>query len=181
MPAYLVQAPVSTGRCLVGAADAMVIVAADAATAKDMAAAQYPADSNALWQAATVTDLSTGAADYLGFTFCIQMTGQPKVRVAALAAENMDTWMARVATAVAAAWGTTATYTAAGNILQVASAGNNLGDKTVVAEMYPSTSETKIAAFVGTITHQGSAGAALTVVLNEPSPIPKTVAPVKLA
>lgn len=61
MPAYLVELPESGGRQLIGAADKMVVFAADEAGARAGAAGQFDGDGNALWNTlATVTEIVVG-------------------------------------------------------------------------------------------------------------------------
>lgn len=75
---------------------------------------------------------------------------------------------------------THAAYVASTDTLTVAGTADGLGDHTLTAYFYPpSGSRVSVVSFVGVITHQGSAGSALTVVLTSANPIPSV--PVLLA
>lgn len=68
---------------------------------------------------------------------------------------------------------THAAYVASTHTLTAAGTADNLGDHTLLVEVFPpGSARASIVSFVGSITHQGSSGAALTVVLVAANPIP---------
>jgi len=70
-----------------------------------------------------------------------------------------------------------ATFEPASNLLTVAAASDNLGDRTLRVETFPPGAKELMPSspLVGTIVHQGAVGAALTVVLPLPTPIPVVI------
>ena len=81
-----------------------------------------------------------------------------------------------LATQAFAAGSAAASYNAGTDTLTAAEAAESVGDRTLVVEVYPPNGKKPVTQLVGTITHQGSAGAALTVVLAGPTAIPAVVA-----
>lgn len=158
------------------------LVEADSATiAKQIAHAQ--ADGMGDWTSAdaTATDLTAAfRADYQGWTFRVRVSGAnpgdkdvADVTVVGAAAATIDSIGTLLATALAAISATSgATYTAASNTLQVASAGNNIGNRKVKVEVIPPDGKKSMAGLIGTITDGGAAGAALTVVYVDQTAIP---------
>lgn len=68
-----------------------------------------------------------------------------------------------------------ASYASGSNTLTAAEASESLGDQTLVVEVFPPGGRSLMPALVGAVTHQGAAGAALTVVLADPANIPAVV------
>ncbi len=77
MPAFLVELPASGGKTLIGAADSLVVFAANATDARAMAANAFDGDSNVLWNDAitTVTEIVAGTAMPTGFEFEVEVIG----------------------------------------------------------------------------------------------------------
>lgn len=71
--------------------------------------------------------------------------------------------------------GPAASYDSGTNTLTAAVASDNLGDQTLIVEITPPGAKRPVPQLVGTITDKGSAGAALTVVLQDPANIPVVV------
>lgn len=190
MPAYLVRLPDTPARVLFNGANAVAVFAADEATAKTMAKAQFDGDANALWDQAVVTEIAAGA-DMEGWTFRVTVTSPlgvivGDVEVVGGAAGTIDT----IGTAMAAALNALAdiagaSYTGATQILVVASGagGDDLGDHTVTAAFYPpnvSDPKASVAGFVVSITDGGAAADALSVTLAADAyVIPKIAAAVQ--
>lgn len=83
-------------------------------------------------------------------------------------ANSFDTLAAQMVTALNASGVVShAAYNSSTNVLSVAGTADNLGDHTLAVEFWRSAAADKVSipGFIGTITHQGSAGAALTVAL----------------
>lgn len=172
MPAFLVQIPAEfVGRTLVNGADAFVVFAQDDIDAKAVAESRVDGDANAAWQSATVTEIVAGA-DLENWRFRVAVLDSSPVvdeTVVGAAAATIDTLCADMvialnATSVIAG----AAYVAASNTLTVAETTDTLGDKTLLVEMLPPASfagSVAIPGFVGAITDQGAAGAALTVAM----------------
>lgn len=178
MPAFRVQLnnTTSCGHTLKEGADAMVVFAADANTAKQIAAARFDGDGLS-WSEATVTEI-TAAADWAGWTFRVAVAGVGEVEFVGAAAATLDTIGAGLATALNALPAIAgAAYNASTNVLTVADATDALGDKAVYASATPPGGFSPIPALIGTITDEGSASAALTVALvADATVIPRAVA-----
>jgi len=153
MPAYLVQLPsaeASPGRTLVDGVDTMVVFAADATDAKAVAKSQTDGDLEALWDAATVTEIVAGA-DLIGWTLRIAMSDADvnpdtgvkdtifDLSVVGAGANNtIDEIAALMVTALnATAPIAGAAYDSSGQVLKIADDSDNLGKNTVIVEWYP--------------------------------------------
>ena len=171
--------------------DSLIVWAEDATTAKQIAKAQQigTAATDAAWD--TVTPLLLAAtADFEGWRLRvvikaaavgggdidITVTGAASATMAAIAALMVTALNARAEIAGAAyATGT----------LTIAETTDNLGDKTVQVYVYPPAADTanfpagtaiSFTGLYGTITHEGLAGAALSVVLDTSAPVPTLLA-----
>lgn len=82
-------------------------------------------------------------------------------------ASSFDSFAAAAVTAIDAVAGFTPSYNASTNVLTVAAGGDALGDNRLDVDVYDAAQpdHTSIPGLVGTITHLGSSGAALTVAL----------------
>lgn len=173
MPAYTVQAPAVSGATLTGGADTMVVFAADATAAKEIAAAKYDGDG-ALWSGATVTEIVQDA-DFNGWTFTIKILGGTGTGNAYPASfsytgtstnNTIDEIAAQLAILLNAhADIAGAAYNATTQVLTIAETTDGLGDQTVEVEITPPSGKSTIPSLVGTITHEGESTAALSVVL----------------
>lgn len=174
MPAYLVSIPDSYPGPLVGGHRHVVVFAADATDARAVAAAASGSEAMAnVWKSAsdsTAVEL-VASPDMLAYTLKVTVTGAAAQTVdpieaeyVAVASDTIDLVGAGIATALnAAADIANAAYNSTTNVLTVAGAGDGLGDGTVTAQML--LNGIPIESFIGTITDEGSAGAALTVAL----------------
>lgn len=192
MPAYLVTLDrEKCGHTLPEGADAMVVFAADATAAKEICAAKYDGDGSAWATDGTATEIVQDA-DFNGWTFKVSVldglgAGGDEPGTATVVGDGttntIDEVGAALVTALNALTGiANASYNSTSNTLTVASGGggDDLGDQTVVVEIIPPNGKSAIPSLVGTITHEGSATDALTVVLpGDSAVIPIVVAPVK--
>lgn len=178
MPAYLVQAPQSDASPRQDEADMCVVFAEDETDAKAMAKAKFAADGNPSWDAATVTEL-TARADLENYRLRVRVSPPPAspgpdvvdVTYTGLAAEALDDLCDGVvvllnATSLIAG----AAYDNVGNVLTVAETTDGLGDHSIKVEVLPPASDfgddsAPIVGFVGVLTHEGAAGAALTAAM----------------
>lgn len=171
--AYLVTLPDRAGYTLLEGVDRMVVYAASADQAKEVAKAYFDGVGAAVWGDATVTEVAV-AANLIGYTFHVQVI-QPdgdvlydvSVPCTAAASDTVDEVAALLVTALEALGAAllTPSYDAGTQVLTVAAAGDMIGDHRVVAEVYRTDSEdqTPIPGFVASITDEGMAGAALSV------------------
>lgn len=185
MPAFLVKQDTNkSGRQLRNGADAMVVFAADAASAKQAAAALYDGDG-AVWTGsdASVTEIKA-ATDFAGWTFKVAVLSNPPTKVQAVgdATNNTaDKIAALLVTALnATAAIAAASYDAATNTLTVAGAADALGDQSLQVQLIPPAGVSSIDGLLGAITDGGASGDALTVVLPaDNAVIPSTPVPVR--
>lgn len=180
--AYLVQVDPECGQTLVGAADGMVVYAADATDALAICAAKYGGSPKSMWDNATATAIAAGA-DLEGWRLRVAILGEGvDVTVTGAASATVDSIGALAVTALNATTPVSnAAYNASTNVLTIAGTGDSLGDAQVLVEMYPPTGgafgnpDVAIPSFVGTIVDGGSSGSALTAVLVQ-STIPTIAA-----
>ena len=175
MPAYLVQIDPTAAPLVEGKLNAAVF-AEDAAAARLVAASQFNNDRNtvggggsevspyyeALWAGATVTEI-VAATDLEGSTLRVQIpdaTTPIDITVTAAALDVVDDVCADMVTALNLDAQIAGAAYSVGNLLTVAETTDTLGDKTVICTWKLNGVDT---GFVGTITDQGAAGAALTV------------------
>lgn len=176
MPAYLVTLNrEKSGHTLPGAANAVVAFGANGTAAKQVAAAYFDAEG-ALWTSsdATATEI-VADADFNGWTFKVRVLGglgagndEPgEVVVVGDATDNtIDEIAALLVTGLNALTGIAgASYNSTSNVLTVAETTDSLGDQKVEVDIIPPNGYSSVASLVGTITDEGSAGAALTVQL----------------
>lgn len=169
MPAYLVTPGNQSGVTLHEGANACVVFAADATAAKEVCQARFPGASGIWSTGATVTEI-VADADFNGWTFEVELdsgTTPSKVSFVGDATDNLiDEIGAKLVTALNATSNIAgASYNSTSNTLTVAQTTDNLGDKSVYVNIIPPGGDSSIASLVGTITHEGAVGAALTVVL----------------
>ena len=191
MPAYRVTLNrEKSGHTLPNGADAVVCFAADATAAKQVAAAYFDSEG-ALWTSSdsTVTEIIADA-DFDGWTFKVRVCGglgagqdEPgEVVVVGDSTDNtIDEIAALIVTGLNALTGiAAASYNSTSNVLTVAETTDGLGDQKVEVDIIPPNGYSSVAALVGTITDEGSAGAALTVQLpTDAAVIPLVAATLK--
>jgi hypothetical protein len=190
MPAYLVQLPrEKSGYNLTHGADAMVVFAANADTAKQMAAAKYDSDGAAWINDATATEIVAGA-NWVGWTFRVAIlggfgAGSDEPRAVSVVGDATNDTIDEIAAALVVALNAldgiaNASYNGTTNVLTIAAIADGLGDQEVAVDITPPNGKSSIAALVGTIVDGGIAGAALTVALPaDGAVVPSVLAPVK--
>lgn len=189
MPAYLVTLDrTKCGYTLPDGANAMVVFAADATTAKQAAAAKYDGDGSAWITNGTATEIVAGT-DWTGWTFRVDILGgfgtggtdPAAVSFVGTATDNtIDEIAAQLVTALNALDGiANASYAAATNILTVAGAADALGDQKVEVSITPPGGKSPIAALVVAIDDQNNAADPLLVTLPaDAAVVPFVLAPV---
>ncbi len=157
-----------------GGGDAMVIFAANATAAKEIAAAKYPGDG-AVWATdGTATEI-IAATDFNGWDLRVFIQSglgaggadSGEFIVTGDATNNtIDEIAALMVTALNAhADIAGASYDAATNILTIAAIADGIGDQQVEVSLTPPGGEGPVPSLMGAITDGGIAGAALTVAL----------------
>jgi hypothetical protein len=168
--------PNKGGRSLRNGSDVMVVSAADATAAKQVAAAKFEGEGNVWTDSSTTATAIAAAADWSGWTVKVAILGgfgagaktDPfEVSAVGDATNNtMDKIAALLVTALNASAGIAgAAYDSATNILTVAGTADALGDQQVQAEFIPPGSAEAVPALVGTIVDGGLSSAALTLTL----------------
>lgn len=172
MPAYLLTLPAAGGQTLIGGGNAAVVFAENAADAKAMAASQFDGDSNALWGAATATEIAA-AADFEGWRLRVAILGQENpidITVEGAASATVDSIAALMVTALNATTEIAgAAYNSSTQVLKVAETTDGLGDQQILVEFLPPDTlpgAQPIPGFVSTIVDGGASGDALTVTLG---------------
>jgi hypothetical protein len=156
---YLVQ---HNSRGTVKGGNAMVVWAGSANQAKEIAESKFDGDGG-IWAGATAT-LLADAGTLAGWLFeIIVQYSTPKVIQYTAVGANIAAIGPALASYINAAGVGISTASYAANVLTVVSAAGNLGDKTLVVNVYPPGSASPIPSMLGTIVHQGVAAAALTV------------------
>lgn len=179
MPAYLVSLKRPTGLTLEGGADKMVVFAADAADARAVCAGHFHG-ADAAWAEATATEIAEPAdlddGGTWGLTIQI-LDSDPVVDETVegtdLASMYADMVIALNATGIIAG----AAYDAGTDVLTVAAAGDNLGDKQVVAKV--TYNGVEVPGLLGAVTDEGAAAAALTVATIDAPTLPRVYAAVR--
>ncbi len=174
MPAYLVQIPEDIpAKNLIGGGDAFVVFAADEANAKAVAASKFAGDANTqIIDLATVTEIVAGA-DLEGYKLRVAIldstpvvdltvTGGPAADISDLA--NLMVIALNAESIIAGA-----SYLAP--LLTIAAGSDNLGDRTVVVEVYGPDAvfddPQPLPQYIGSITDQGAVGDALLAGLDQ--------------
>lgn len=191
MPAYLITLDRENSGYghLNNGADAMVVFAASATAAKEIAAAKYDGDGAAWATEATATEIVQDA-DFNGWAFKVEILGgfgagnadPASVEVTGDATTNtIDEIGAALVTALNALTGIAgAAYNATSNTLTIAETTDGLGDQAVQVTITPPNGKSGIPSLVGAITDEGASGAALSVVLPaDAAVIPIVTAAVK--
>jgi hypothetical protein len=120
--------------------DAYVVQANNSTEAKALAKGAVNGDSDAVWDAATVTDLSTaGPVALTGWVFAIGInTASPiAVSVTGDSDDTLDDVGAKLVTALNATVINAAAYNTGTNVLTVAAVADGIGDKTVTITVTP--------------------------------------------
>lgn len=148
-----------------------IVVAESTADAKALLQALHADEVTGGWANATFTEMAA-AADMAGWNLRVQVlkvsdgSVTADVTVTGAAAATVDTIAALMVIALNATTPiANAAYNSGTNVLTVAGTADNLGDHRVYAFMAPPGSSVSVPGFVGAITDEGSAGAALTVAL----------------
>lgn len=180
MAVYLLRLPTtSNSYTLINGADSMIVQAASATEAKEIAAAKFDGDGG-IWAGATVTEMAS-TADWEGWTFRIVVnTATPKVFTYTGTSTNdtIDEIAAALVTLINAdADIAGAAYNTTTQVLKVAETSDGLGAAQLEVTITPPGGFSGVASLVGTIVDGGEASAALSVVL----PADEVVPPVVLA
>ena len=188
MPAYLVTLDLTkSGYTTKERATAMVVFAADATTALQMASAHFDGDGQQWVTNGTATAI-VAASNWIGWTFRITLVevGGAAVRQVSLTSsgasnDTIDEIGAALVVLLNAVSGiANAAYNSTTNVLTVAGAADGLGDHRLLVEIIPPGKSEAIAALVGTVVDEGSAGDAVTVALPADAAVIPSV-PVPLA
>lgn len=171
MPAYVVSLSAGTAAPLPNGAKNAVVFAEDAAAARTIAASGFSTNRGreagymtTAWSEASVTEI-VAAADLTDIVLSVSISNGVSEEVVGGATDVVDDLAAAMVTALNGnASIANASYDAGTNILTAAGAADSLGDQvlTVSVTRYG----VPISGFVGTITDEGAAGAALTVQLG---------------
>lgn len=167
MPAYLVQIDPSAAPLVEGALNAAVF-AEDAAGARLAASSMFNNEGQGglsqywtdLWAAATVTEIVAGDLEGSVLRVQVNTTTPIDYSVTGAAAATVDSVCALMVTALNGDAQIAGAAYDGGNLLTVSDIADNIGDKTVTCTWTLNGADTNL---VGTITHEGIAGAALTV------------------
>lgn len=175
MPAYLVSRD-RTALPVAGGPDhtnVMVVHAADATQAKQMASAQYEG-GDASWSGATVTEIAAQSLTSLvGWQFFVGVykaeEDDIEITYTAIANDSIDDVGAALVTALNATEIDGAAYDSTTQVLTIADAMDDaMGDRAVIVRIAPpgkNVHRSFIAQLVGTVTDEGMAAADLSVVL----------------
>lgn len=171
MPAYLVTIAADANAQLIEGKRNVVLFAEDVAAAREAAAmaySQYSFDGtvqsqwSALFAAATVTEIVAG--DLEGAVLRVQIndaTTPVDVSVTGAAAATIDDICALMVTALNGTAAIAGASYSVGNLLTCADAADSLGDNTLTVSL--TLNGVDLQDLIGAITHEGIAGAALTV------------------
>jgi hypothetical protein len=163
-----------------GKVNTLVVAADTEAQALEAAQAYQAGDSDYAWADAVVTQatVATSMEDWTLNIVVVDLTTDPDdheveydVTVTAGTAEKL----ADLGTAMAAALvveGLTANYNAGTSTLTVAAGGDNIGNRQILVALRPPDSDVSMDSFIDTVTDEGAAGDALTVVLKTSQYIP---------
>lgn len=165
--AYLVQIPSGViAPTLQDGIDAVVVYANDSTDAIALAKAACGADANAQWGSATVTAIAA-AANWIGYKFYVKQTNASGVVVQekslTATGSGQDT-LDEIGAALATLLG--GTYNSTTQVVQIASSGS--GDHSLEVYCYPPAAwgqDAPIPGVIGTLTHNGSSGSALSFAL----------------
>ena len=175
MAFYHVQLPVAGTITTKNHIDSCLVQAESAAEAKLIAKSYHHLPSDAAWAAATVTAL-TEVTDLAGWRLRVEIDNALGVNVHDLTVTAVTVAVFNDLGDLMAAAGVTAglTSTYATPNLEMSTIGDNIGNYTMrVTLLPPATYSDPTIAFplgVGTITHEGAAGAVLNVVLLDVAP-----------
>jgi len=190
MPAYIVTLNREKGgKTLTEGADAMVVFATDATEAKEICAAKYQGEGD-LWTSAnsTVTEIVQDA-DWDGWTFKFDIldgfgVGADEPVSFSLTGDATDNTIDEIGAALVTLFNAhadiaNAAYNSTSQVLDVTGVADGFGDQTLVVTITPPGGFSGIPSQVGTIVHEGIAGAVLSVELPaDAAVIPIVAAPV---
>lgn len=185
MAQYLVQLDhAAQNQVMFNGVDTVVVEAADATEAREMAASQFSGDSDAVWAAATAT-LIVVDPDFEGWTFRVKVTAPAgadlhDVSYVGVAADDIDEVGAALAALFVTA-GLTATYTDATQVLEIADIADGIGDHEVTFSVIPPGGFTPgVTSMVASHVDEGIAAAILSMTFVADAPaIPKVTALLK--
>ena len=169
MPTYTVTIP-ATAAPLHGGRRNVVVFAEDAAAARAAAPAAFDTSSDrppywaSLFAAATVVE-NVARTDLEGAVMTVTVSAPTPISLSytGIAADTVDEMGAAMVILLNADAQIAGAAYSAGNLLTVSDIADNIGDATVTCTMVLDGLE--LSGFVGAITHEGIAGAALTVQL----------------
>lgn len=184
MPAYTVKQPAVCGVSTQDNTNTQVVFAATTTQAKEICAALFDGDNP--WSGATVTEV-TACTNWSGWNVRINICkgfGTSGLEPRSVSVDGSDTneTMAKVAALLVTALNALPVIANAAwdndtHTLTIASAADGIGDAKVQVLITPPGGKAAVPSLVGTITHQGVAAAALTVVLPaSDAVIPRSVA-----
>lgn len=185
MAQYLVQLDhAAQNQVMFNGVDTVVVEAADATEAREMAASQFAGDSDAVWLAATATLIAMDA-DFEGWTFRVIVTVPDgadlhDVSYVGIAADDIDEVGAALEVLFDAA-GLTSTYTAATQVLEIADIADGIGDHVLTFSVIPPSGFSPgVTSMVASHVDEGIAAAVLSVTFVADAPdIPKVTALLK--
>lgn len=183
MALFLIEEPEGVaGKTRVGDAVAQLVEADSAAVAREIASSGREFDSS--WSDSDATDVSTlSAADMEGFLYQIRLA-EPAVGGALVASVDYEAVASDAVDDVGAALVillnglspiANAAYDSGTNTLTVSGAADGLGDYALTVKVTPPGGSSPITGLVGTVADQGAAGNPVTVVLPQPTAVPKVI------
>lgn len=194
MTVYALTGPITSGHTIIRGAKNAIVHAPSEAVAKRIAG-YHVAGMNPRYYEDATENMGASAAvvqkatNWLGWTLkakIVDTNGAILAEASVLAAGSNDT-IDEIAAAFVTAINATAAvsnaaYNSSTNVLSVAGASDNLGAKRLFVDMIPPGKTKAVNSMLGSITHQGSAGAALTVALPADNyAIPAVIAKFKAA
>lgn len=153
---------------------AVVVEADDLATARSMAKASYRGP----WGAADATTIAAASDDLEGWVHRVVVSDGTSatplydVSITSVATDDIDDVGGDLAAALVTA-GLTASYSTP--TLTVAAIADGIGDETLTVTATPPGGRAPVSELIGTITDQGVAAAALTVVLDAQTAVPNVL------
>ena len=167
MATFIVKVPNDSGITLKNGVATCVVTAENATDARAICESVH-GDGAANWTdssvtASTVSQTTVGDA-MAGWRMLIEIVDTDfEVEITAGVGEDLDQMATEAAAALVAAGIATAAYNATTNVLTVAGAAANLGDKTLSVKLFPPNGYAPVSGLISSITDEGVAGAALTV------------------
>lgn len=173
MTVYALTGPTTSGHTIIRGAKNAIVHAPSEAVAKRIAGYHVAGMNPAYYEdSSAVAAVVQKATNWLGWTLyakIVDTNGAILAEASVLAAGSNDT-IDEIAAAFVTAINATAavsnaSYNSSTNVLSVAGTSDNLGAKRLFVNMIPPGKTKAVNNVLGSITHQGSANAALTVAL----------------